>query len=78
MTEPYNPSPAVRKCRSWLETQIVKFIGRHTPKCREVVGILPQEKARLLPSFFALSDLPLVPALSGALALSAKVQPETS
>jgi hypothetical protein len=46
MPEPYNPSPAgnpsVLKRRSWLETQVVKFIGRHTPKCTEVVRILSQ------------------------------------
>jgi hypothetical protein len=44
MSEPYNPTPvgnpSTLKRRSWLETQLVKFIGRHTPKCREVVRIL--------------------------------------
>jgi len=44
MPEPYNPSPAgnpsLIKRRSWPETQLVKFIGRHTPKCPEVVRIL--------------------------------------
>ncbi|MFZ0712197.1 MAG: hypothetical protein WAM53_19310 [Terrimicrobiaceae bacterium] len=46
MAEPYNPSPlgnpSLLKRRSWPETQIVKFIGRHTPKCPEVVRILSQ------------------------------------
>jgi hypothetical protein len=46
MPEPYNPSPAgnpsLLKRRSWPETQLVKFIGRHTPKCPEVVRILSQ------------------------------------
>ncbi|HET9522698.1 MAG TPA: hypothetical protein VFO90_00620 [Terrimicrobiaceae bacterium] len=44
MPEPYNPSPvgnpSLLKRRSWAETQVVKFIGRHTPKCPEVVRIL--------------------------------------
>jgi hypothetical protein len=44
MGEPYNPSPlgnpSLLKRRSWPETQLVKFIGRHTPKCPEVVRIL--------------------------------------
>jgi hypothetical protein len=46
MSEPYNPSPlgnpSLLKRRSWPETQLVKFIGRHTPKCTEVVRILSQ------------------------------------
>ena len=46
MPEPYNPSPlgnpSLLKRRSWPETQLVKFIGRHTPKCPEVVRILSQ------------------------------------
>jgi hypothetical protein len=46
MPEPYNPSPlgnpSLLKRRSWPETQLVKFIGRHTPKCTEVVRILSQ------------------------------------
>lgn len=44
MAEPYSPSPvgnpSLLKRRSWLETQVVKFIGRHTPKCPDVVRIL--------------------------------------
>jgi hypothetical protein len=46
MPEPYNPSPvgnpSLLKRRSWPETKLVKFIGRHTPKCRQVVRILSQ------------------------------------
>jgi hypothetical protein len=46
MPEPYNPSPignpSLLKRRSRPETQLVKFIGRHTPKCPEVVRILSQ------------------------------------
>jgi hypothetical protein len=46
MPEPYNPSPvgnpSLLKRRNWPETQLVKFIGRHTPKCRQVVRILSQ------------------------------------
>ena len=46
MADEYNPTPhgnpSLLKRRSWLETQLVKFIGRHTPKCRDVVRILSQ------------------------------------
>ena len=53
MPEPYNPSPAgnpsLLKRRSWPETQLVKFIGRHTPKCPEVVRILSQGMDKKLP-----------------------------
>jgi hypothetical protein len=52
MPEPYNPSPvgnpSLLKRRSWPETQLVKFIGRHTPKCPEVVRILSQGMDREL------------------------------
>jgi hypothetical protein len=52
MPEPYNPSPvgnpSLLKRRSWPETQLVKFIGRHTPKCPEVVRILSQGMDRKL------------------------------
>jgi hypothetical protein len=52
MSEPFNPSPvgnpSLLKRRSRLETQIVKFIGRHTPKCPEVVRILSQGMDRKL------------------------------
>lgn len=52
MPEPYNPSPignpSLLKRRSRLETQIVKFIGRHTPKCPDVVRILSRGMDRKL------------------------------
>ena len=52
MPEPYNPSPvgnpSLLKRRSWAETQLVKFIGRHTPKCPEVVRVLSQRMDRKL------------------------------
>lgn len=52
MPEPYNPSPvgnpSLLKRRSWLETQVVKFIGRHTPKCPDVVRILSRGMDRKL------------------------------
>ena len=42
--EPYNPSPignpSVLARRTWWQTILVKFIGKHTPKCREMVRIL--------------------------------------
>ena len=42
--EPYNPSPignpSVLARRNWWQTMLVKFIGKHTPKCREMVRIL--------------------------------------
>ena len=42
--EPYNPSPignpSVLALRNWLQTKLVIFIGKHTPKCREMVRIL--------------------------------------
>jgi hypothetical protein len=44
--EPYNPSPignaSVLARRNWWQTMLVKFIGKHTPKCREMVRILSQ------------------------------------
>jgi len=53
MAEEYNPTPvgnpSLLKRRSWAETQLVKFIGRHTPKCREVVRILSQSLDGPLP-----------------------------
>ena len=52
MPETYNPSPvgnpSLLKRPSWAETQLVKFIGRHTPKCPEVVRILSQGMDRKL------------------------------
>ncbi len=42
--EPYNPSPignpSVLARRNWFQTKLVIFIGKHTPKCREMVRIL--------------------------------------
>lgn len=42
--EPYNPSPignpSVLARRNWWQTKLVIFIGKHTPKCREMVQIL--------------------------------------
>jgi len=53
MTEEFNPSPkgnpSLLKRRSKLETSVVKFIGRHTPKCREVVKILSDSLEQPLP-----------------------------
>lgn len=53
MPEPYNPSPignpSLLKRRSWPETQLVKFVGRHTPKCPEVVRILSRGMDEKLP-----------------------------
>jgi hypothetical protein len=53
MAGEYNPTPvgnpSLLKRRSWLETQLVKFIGRHTPKCREVVRILSRSLDGPLP-----------------------------
>jgi hypothetical protein len=44
--ESYNPSPignpSVLARRNWLQTKLVIFIGKHTPKCREMVRILSQ------------------------------------
>jgi hypothetical protein len=44
--EPYNPSPignpSVLARRNLWQTMLVKFIGKHTPKCREMVRILSQ------------------------------------
>src|SRR5881227_2352956 len=42
----YNPSPignpSVLARRNWWQTALVKLIGKHTPKCREMVRILSQ------------------------------------
>ena len=71
--EPYNPSPignpSVLARRNWWQTMLVKFIGKHTPKCREMVRILSQSMDEPLPlddadqETPALFDLLLVPAL---------------
>ena len=51
--EPYNPSPignpSVLARRNWWQTTLVKFIGKHTPKCREMVRILSQSMDEPLP-----------------------------
>jgi hypothetical protein len=51
--EPYNPSPignpSVLARRNWLQTRLVIFIGKHTPKCREMVRILSDSMDRPLP-----------------------------
>ena len=51
--EPYNPSPignpSVLARRNWLQTQLVIFIGKHTPKCRDMVRILSQAMDQSLP-----------------------------
>jgi hypothetical protein len=51
--EPYNPSPvgnpSVLARRNWFQTALVKFIGKHTPKCREMVRILSQSMDQPMP-----------------------------
>jgi len=51
--EPYNPSPignpSVLARRNWLQTKLVIFIGKHTPKCREMVRILSESMDEPLP-----------------------------
>src|SRR5881275_1617267 len=51
--EAYNPSPvgnpSVLARRNWLQTKLVIFIGKHTPKCREMVRILSQSMDEPLP-----------------------------
>jgi hypothetical protein len=51
--EPYNPSPignpSVLARRNWWQTKLVIFIGKHTPKCREMVRILSQSMDEPLP-----------------------------
>ena len=51
--EPYNPSPignpSVLARRSWWQTRLVIFIGKHTPKCNEMVRILSQSMDKPLP-----------------------------
>jgi len=43
----HNPSRLAR--RNWLQTRLVLFIVKHTPKCREVVRILSESMDRPLP-----------------------------
>ena len=51
--EPYNPSPignpSVLARRNWWQTKLVILIGKHTPKCREMVRILSDSMDRPLP-----------------------------
>ena len=51
--EPYNPSPignpSVLARRNWFQTALVKFIGKHTPKCRDMVRILSEGMDKPLP-----------------------------
>jgi hypothetical protein len=51
--EPYNPSPienpSVLTRRNWWQTALVNFIGKHTPKCREMVRILSQSMDQPMP-----------------------------
>jgi hypothetical protein len=51
--EPYNPSPignpSVLARRNWFQTRLVIFIGRHTPKCNEMVRILSRSMDKPLP-----------------------------
>ena len=49
----YNPSPvgnpSVLARRNWLQTKLVIFIGKHTPKCREMVQILSKSMDEPMP-----------------------------
>src|ERR1700741_4611048 len=51
--DPYNPSPignpSLLARRNWWQTRLVIFIGKHTPKCREMVRILSQSMDEPLP-----------------------------
>ncbi len=51
--EPYNPSPvgnpSVLARRNQWQTMLVKFIGKHTPKCREMVRILSRSMDEPMP-----------------------------
>jgi hypothetical protein len=51
--EPYNPppigNPSVLARRNWWQTALVKFIGKYTPKCREMVRILSQSMDEPMP-----------------------------
>jgi hypothetical protein len=49
----YNPppigNPSVLARRNWWQTMLVKFIGTHTPKCRDMVRILSQSMDEPMP-----------------------------
>lgn len=51
--EPYDPSPignpSVLARRNWFQTMLVKFIGRFTPKCRDMVRILSRSMDKPMP-----------------------------
>jgi hypothetical protein len=51
--EPYSPSPignpSVLARRNWWQTKLVIFIGKHTPKCREMVRILSKSLDEPMP-----------------------------
>src|SRR5207247_9032448 len=51
--EAYNPSPvgnpSVLARRNWLQTKLVIFIGKSTPKCREMVQILSKSMDEPMP-----------------------------
>src|SRR5882724_6598165 len=51
--EAYNPSPVGNPSalarRNWLQTRLVIFIGKHTPKCREMVRILSKSMDEPMP-----------------------------
>jgi len=51
--KPYNPSPignpSVLARRNWWQTTLVKFIGKRTPKCKEMVRILSQSMDEPMP-----------------------------
>jgi hypothetical protein len=51
--EPYNPSPignpSVLARRNWWQTKLVILIGKHTPKCREMIRILSQSMDEPMP-----------------------------
>ena len=86
--EPYNPSPignpSVLARRNWWQTMLVKFIGKHTPKCREMVRILSQSMDEPMPlsdadqETSAFFDLLLVPAIRGTASLYAPDRPPIS
>src|SRR5262249_7196833 len=51
--EPYNPSPignpSVLARSNWWQTKLVIFIGKHTPKCHEMVRILSKSLDEPMP-----------------------------
>ena len=52
--EPYRPqpvagNPSILAPRNWWQTMLVKFIAKHTPKCREMVRILSRSMDEPMP-----------------------------